>query len=91
MRPNLEVKEQVSELERTLERALDAAFRPVGPRPEYLDHLRDRLMQEPDRTDDHEQAMATLLAGVGVISVLLLILASVKWVQSWRRLRSQVL
>lgn len=77
-------------LEHALEHALDSALRPVGPRPEYLDHLRHRLMEEPDRADDDEQLVRATLAGLGVFSVILLILASVKLVQNRRRGRTLI-
>ncbi len=74
-----------SGLERSLEYALDAAFRPVGPRREYLDTLRTRLMAEPDHTEEDERLVQLVLGGVGAVSAVLLIIASVRWVQHRRR------
>ena len=81
----MKINQAVSGLERSLENALDAAFRPVGPRPEYMNELRGKLMLAPDRPSEDEQLLKMMLGGVGVISALLLILASVKLVQNWRR------
>lgn len=91
MARNLEINQHVSGLERALENALGTAFRPVGPRPEYLDHLRQRLMEEPEGADNDEQLVRATLAGLGVFSVILLILASLRLVQNRRRgrLRAQ--
>ena len=75
----------VDELERALENALEFAFRPVGPRQEYTDRLRSRLMEEPDYTLEDGRLVELALGGVGVVSVLLLIVASVRWVQHRRR------
>jgi hypothetical protein len=85
MAREIKINRIVQGLEQTLEHALDAALRPVGPRPEYLDTLRNRLMQEPDRSGEDEALMKLALGGVGVISVLVLILASLKLVQNMRR------
>lgn len=74
-----------SGLERSLEYALDAAFHPVGPRREYMDHLRSRLMEEPDHSEEDERLVQLVLGGVGAVSALLLIVASVRWVQQRRR------
>ncbi len=75
-------------LQNSLESALDAALHPVGPRREYQDHLRSRLMEEPYRSEDDEWMLQLVLGGAGAISVLLLILASVRLVQNMRRGRS---
>lgn len=90
MAREIKINRIVQGLEQTLENALDAALRPVGPRPEYLDTLRNRLMLEPDRSGEDEALMKLALGGVGVISALVLILASLKLVQNWRRGRSLI-
>ena len=85
MAREIKINHVILGLEQTLENALDAALRPVGPRPEYLDTLRNRLMQEPSQTGEDERMLNLALGGAGVISVLLLILASVRMVQNLRR------
>ena len=75
----------VDELERALENALEFAFHPVGPRPEYLDHLRQRLMHAPDDAGEDESLLNAILAAVGLISALVLILACAKLVQNLRK------
>jgi len=88
MARNLEINQHVSGLERALENALGTTFRPVGPRPEYLDHLRQRLMDEPERGDEDEQVVNAMLASIGVVSAVLLIVASVRWIQNRRNLNN---
>ena len=72
-------------LERALEYALDSAFRPIDPRREYLDTLRNRLMEEPDHSEEDARLQQMVLGGVGAFSAVLLIFATLRWVQHWRR------
>lgn len=90
MARDVSINQAALRLERSLEHALDAALRPVGPRPEYLDDLRSRLMHETVDEEEGELLLKLALSGVGVVSGVLLILASVRVVQNMRRARSHL-
>lgn len=71
------VEDEISRLEKSLE----AAFRPVAPRPEYKAYLHDRLVVAPSELSVPVKRPAPgyiILAAVGLMGSLILLITAIK-------------
>lgn len=64
-----------------LEKSLEAAFRPISPRPEYRAYLHDRLVVAPSELTVHTKNPSlwyVALAAVGLMGSLILLITAIK-------------